>query len=89
MKRFVFVTVAALAGCVSLAPGADQVRVTKAPADVASCKAVGNVSGHPPYVSPTDAMHQLRNQAAGLGGDTLLVTSEWTSVTGVAYRCRA
>lgn len=30
--------------CVSLAPGADKVRLTKTPSDVARCSAVGNVS---------------------------------------------
>jgi hypothetical protein len=30
------------AGCVTLAPGADQVKMTKNPQDVASRKAVGN-----------------------------------------------
>jgi hypothetical protein len=76
-----------VAGCVSLAPGADQVKITKNAADVAGCAAVGNVAGHPPYAAPSDAMHQMQNQVVGLGGNDLLVTSDLVSATGVGYRC--
>jgi hypothetical protein len=74
---------ASLAACavvkVALVPGAAQVRLTKTPADVQTCKAVGNVIGRA-YPWENDA----RNQAIGYGGDTVLETYPGQ---GVAYRC--
>ena len=80
---------ALLSGCVTLAPGADKVKMTQNPADVAGCTAVGNIK------APRDAQGQvdildadatLRNQTIGLGGNTALETSTLLS-EGVAYRC--
>jgi hypothetical protein len=34
----------ALSACVTPAPGADQVKITKNPADVSGCSAVGNIN---------------------------------------------
>jgi hypothetical protein len=70
-----------LAACaVPLAPGAAQVRVTSAGADVQSCKAVGNV-----HVQPGLAWEdELRNLTIGDGGDTLLILEP---DVGIAYRC--
>jgi hypothetical protein len=83
---------ALLSACVTLAPGADKVRVTKNSADVSSCSAVGNIK------VPRDAQGQVdianadaefRNQTIGLGGNTAFVTSAplGVAVEGVAYRC--
>lgn len=86
------VSVSLLTACVTiaLAPGADKVRVTSNPQDVAPCTAVGNVRipqianrNSPPVANPMD---DLRNQAVGLGGNTVFVTSAELG-EGVAYRC--
>ena len=64
-----------------LAPGADKVRITSIPADVAGCKAVGNIE------MPKDAAFNgdniVRNQTIGFGGNTAFVTVG----AGVAYLC--
>ena len=87
IRLAVGVLVSALYGCVTLAPEAQSLRVTRDGADVAGCKILATVEGHPPYIGPNDAMNQLRNQAAARGGNVLLVTSFSFTVTGVAYRC--
>lgn len=79
-------------GCttVALAPGADQVRITHNAADVASCKAVGNVDVPPdtPTPTPDNLERQLRNLTVGLGGNAVFVTvSQGIVLQGVAYRC--
>jgi hypothetical protein len=79
------------AGCaesVPLAPGAENVTVTHNEADVASCTAVGNVVGVTDTNYVTDERREMRNQAVGLGGDTLLLTRERDPPTGTAYRCK-
>ena len=76
------------AGCatVALAPGAENVKITKKAGDVASCKVVGNVKAQP--VGPEATKATLRNQALGLGGNTVFVTgADAVSVAGVAYSC--
>lgn len=87
----------AVAGCGSLpvpplAPGAEKVKITRNPSDVAGCKAVGNV--HVEGGNLTDAPQILtKNRAIGLGGDTVFNTSLQLSETmggvidGVVYRC--
>ena len=77
-------------GCVTvaLAPGADKVHLTKNPADVTTCKVVGNVK-RPPGSSSLDAEPSIRNQAVGLGGNTVFISQE--DISGpeqvVAYQC--
>jgi hypothetical protein len=81
-----------LTACVSLAPGADKVRITKTATDVANCSAVGNVrvpietQGR---IDIADADTRFRNQVIGLGGNTAFVTSSSLGipVEGIAYRC--
>jgi hypothetical protein len=80
--------VATTAGCatVALAPGAERVRLTKSAADVASCKPVGNVKA--PSDSPPDFVATIRNQAMGLGANTIFVTRDINGPEeGVAYNC--
>jgi hypothetical protein len=80
---------ALLTACVTLAPGADKVKITQNPADVASCSAVGNIKAPRDaqgQVDILDADASLRNQTIGLGGNTALETSTLL-VEGVAYRC--
>jgi hypothetical protein len=72
---------------VALAPGAEKVRLTSNAQDVAACTAVGNVREPVDARSPppsADVLNELRNQAIGLGGNTVFVTEFGE---GVAYRC--
>jgi hypothetical protein len=82
-----------LQGCATttLAPGADKVRLTQKAADVASCTAVGNITTPPGpkgsgnFTTPAS----FQNQAVGLGGNTVFVTSQLLGapIDGVVYRC--
>jgi hypothetical protein len=74
-------------GNVTLAPGADQVKMTKVPTDVASCVAVGNVDGKNSSGLTSDGIRQMQNQTVGLGGNTVFVTSDIPPQKGIAYRC--
>src|ERR1700733_15057635 len=64
-RVFLMIILAVASGCMSvaLAPGADQVKTTQNPADVASCKAVGNVDGTEgnPQPTPDNVLRQLQN----------------------------
>jgi hypothetical protein len=93
MKRALFGVMFAAIGFVSsgcttmaLAPGAEQVKVTRNAADVAGCHAVGNVA-----VDSNATQHdwdtQLRNKTLGLSGDVLFLTSVLAATEGIAYRC--
>jgi hypothetical protein len=81
-----------LAGCQApvLAPGAERVVITKLPADVVGCTAVGNVdSSHigninDPFTDYSRA--QVKNQAIGLNGNVVLQTGP---SAGVIYRCKS
>jgi hypothetical protein len=68
------------AGCATAVPGSEKVKITRNPADVSGCTAVGNISA--------ESMNSLdpviaQNQAVGLGGDVVINTG----AGGVAYRC--
>jgi hypothetical protein len=77
-----------LAGCTTrLTPQAEAVRVTRKKEDVAACKSLGFVEAHPPYSTPSDAMNEMRNKVAILGGNVLFVTNYSMKATGVAYSC--
>ena len=77
---------------IPLAPGAEHVKVTKNAGDVANCQAVGNLS-NVNGGNVTDAGQRIaRNQAIGLGGNTIFDTSNTFQesqgvVEGVVYRC--
>jgi hypothetical protein len=77
---------------IPLAPGAEQVKVTKNADEVGNCKAVGNLS-NVSGGNVTDAGQRIaRNQAIGLGGNTIFDTSNTFQesqgiVEGVVYRC--
>jgi hypothetical protein len=77
---FVSMTLTILsAGCatgVTLAPGADQIKVTRVPTDVASCLPVGNVEGNNGSGLTSDGIRQMQNQTVGVGGNAVLVTSD-------------
>jgi hypothetical protein len=74
-------------------PGADKVRITKSPSDVANCTAVGNIKVPTNPSSGTvdiaNAETEFRNQTIGFGGNTGFVSSGLLGAPaeGVAYRC--
>jgi hypothetical protein len=74
---------ASLSGCVTLAPGADKVKLTSNAADVKGCVAVGNVKTDAQN-DPMDVDNTLRNQAVGLNADVVFRTGLGA---GVGYRC--
>lgn len=88
MRKLLLLIVTALAGCTTLAPGADAVRITRSADSVRSCHPVGYVQSSPPYVMPGDDYKQVRNQAAALGGNAVLITGpRLIHTAGTAYRC--
>jgi hypothetical protein len=63
--------VALMVACTTrLIPQAEHVRVTRKAEEVAACKSLGFVEAHPPYSTPNDAMNEMRNKAAILGGNS-------------------
>jgi hypothetical protein len=61
--------------------------LTQSAADVASCKAVGNVKT-PQNGNPFDAEPSIRNQAVGLGANAIFIsTTSNGSMEGVTYHC--
>ena len=67
-------------GCVTPAPGAEQMKITRNLGDVAACTAIGSIAA--------DTMNDLdpvvaANRAVGLSADVVLNTGN----SGVAYRC--
>ena len=84
MKHIAFGSIvtlgALLTGCVTPAPGADQVKITKSPSDVAACTAVGNISAESLHNFDP---HVAQNKAIGLGANVVFDTGDG----GVAYRC--
>jgi hypothetical protein len=75
------------AGCATLSLKGERVRTTTADSDVKGCKLLGEVSAPPPYVGPSDAEFKLRNQAADLGADVVLMQTGVGSATGRAFDC--
>ena len=73
-----------LAACetVPLAPGADKVRITNSPSDVANCKAVGILPGGT-VNGIENQFAVLRNKTVGLGGNTVLLLP----ASDIAYVC--
>ena len=94
IRHFSLSTLCAIftSACVTLAPGAEKVRITKDASDVSGCTAVGSVNtlGGPQGPSEiADSSNELRNAAIGLGGNAVFITSSILNVPnqGVAYRC--
>jgi hypothetical protein len=86
---FAFISSGCASGNITLAPGADQVKITKVPTEVASCLAIGNVEGNNSSGLTSDGIRQMQNQAIGVGGNTVLVTNDMPPQKGIAYRCGA
>ena len=86
-------TLGACATPVPLALGAAQVRLTKNPADMATCKPVGNIRvPEMPLGFSVDVENServFRNQVVGFGGNAALVTLVQLGALsqGVAYQC--
>jgi hypothetical protein len=74
------------AGCASVAPNSDSVVLTREASAVAGCKQIDSVQAWL-SLSFTDARNQLRNRAAALGADTVLVSSSFGETNGTAYSC--
>jgi hypothetical protein len=76
-------------GCnpVTLVPGADQVRLTQSPDDVANCRPSGNIDLS--QVVDARKVSVFRNQVVGLGGNAAVVTegSLREPIRGVVYQC--
>jgi hypothetical protein len=77
------------AACTTIAPvpGADKVRITNVPSDVADCKAVGNL---PPggAIGDENAWTWVRNRTIGLGGNTAYFAPAFgMAASGMAYQC--
>ena len=68
------------AGCVTPAPGADDVTITNNPADVSACTAVGKIDAE--ALISLDR-HVAQNEAVGYSANVILNTGRG----GVAYRC--
>ena len=84
----VLVLIAFIGCATTLAPGAEKIRVTRNPADVEGCKAVGTVEARAPYNTANDAKHQMQNGALPLGADVVFITNYSDKATGVAYQCQ-
>jgi len=72
--------------CVTLKPmsGGEGVILVRDVAEVASCKALGGVSVR----ADPNAEYDIRNQAAALGANTVLITSYTPELMeGMAYYC--
>ena len=84
LAAVVLITSSCVPATMTLAPGADRVKLTRNAADVAGCKVVGNVAV---VIGRDDLRFRedlLRNRTVGLDGNTVFLT---TSYEGVAYRC--
>jgi hypothetical protein len=78
----------ALTACqeIPLVPGADKVKFTSTAADVASCKAMGNVSVPPDTGGINGPLNALANRAVGLNANVVFL--DGAGASGVAYRCQ-
>jgi Domain of unknown function (DUF4156) len=76
-RRLVLICVAllSLGACTNLSPGAEAVRITRNPKDVAGCKVVGQVSGLTGNQALPDSKARMKNAAAAMGADVIFATS--------------
>jgi len=109
MRKYLSVSVVLLtcllSSCVTvnLNPDAEQVEVAAEPLRLANCQYLGEVTGSKGHwytylflsnrTMVQEAVNDLRNRTAQLGGDTVFIrenTQFSTSVTllGLAYRCK-
>ena len=87
-------------GCVSITPEGEKVRVTANPEAVHGCTLLGEVKGAEHLwggvfgqgIAEDHAMKELKNRAASMGADTVLIVTSHTNTSGSvqrgeAYRC--
>ena len=74
------------AGCTSVRPEAREVRLTRDSKDVVGCREIGSVQSWISFSFPS-AQNQLKNKAAKLKADTVLVSSTFGDDLGTAYDC--
>lgn len=100
-RMFLLLFIAAaigLAGCVTfLSNKGERVRLEENSAAVTNCKYMGTVRGTSPAgllkdLKKENALNEIRNNAALLGADTVVITSkdsmfDETVLHGRAYRC--
>jgi uncharacterized protein YbjQ (UPF0145 family) len=91
-----------LTACTTLSPAAEHVRVTANPEAVHGCALLGEVKGADRMwggafgqgVAESNAWNELKNRAAAMGADTVLMVTSSTGFSGSrqigeAYRCAA
>jgi hypothetical protein len=102
MRRLIsLVGLALLGGCASMTPAGEQVRVTTNPEIVKGCEYLGEVKGADHMwggafgqgAAEKNAHKRLKNNAAEMGADTVLLATDHTGFSGSvkrgeAYRCR-
>lgn len=86
-KSALLVVVACFACTTAVVPEAEHIKTTRNVDDIKNCQIVGTVEARPPFVWPGDDVKQLKNKAAPLGADTILITNRVGTIVGVAYRC--
>jgi len=103
MSKMSFVTLMLFAtSCVSMTPEGAKVRVTANPEAVHGCTLIGEVKGAEHMwggvagqgIAEDHAMTELKNRAAAMGADTVLMVTSSTNTSGSvqrgeAYRCSA
>jgi hypothetical protein len=82
---------APILACTSLAPGAEQVKITTDAKDVQGCKIITQVSANGPFNGPNDWKNQLKNATLAVGGNVVFRTGPLAftrHVDGIAYLCQ-
>lgn len=89
-KMALVLTGVLVSACTTVAPGASQVKVTSDADSVEHCYPLGNIELTTKRDHASIEAIVMRNQASGMGADTLLVTSTEYSknASGIAYRCK-
>jgi hypothetical protein len=95
LKRSLVAALASLSwACISAEPGAENVRLTANPEIVRGCRFLGNVQDNNIYGTES-AENALRNDAAHMGGNVVLMVSPASvgglhaHASGEAYACGA
>lgn len=82
------------AGCVTVSPEAESVRVTSNPDVVRGCRFLGNVDATSGWggsagtgLAQSNTEKALRNKTAKLGGNVLFLVASGIHSSGEAYAC--